>query len=208
MKRNENWDDKQNQSYGEYDNYINSDIYYQNPCERAHYPDKRKKRDKPGLRLLISLICILVAVITLYLILYIHIFSFKSELTSALSINSNTQIVGELKVDDTHTVYVVNDNGKLSASYIVTKGSGDEKSYKRLKECNSLNLDTYIKDMQGEKMEFSSKGDFHFALDFSGSEQYDQFIEYFDENDINDYKACPVNIEGINQIFIVWMWNK
>lgn len=203
-----NFSGRQNQSYGGFESRTNSNNYYQNPQRPVRYPDKRKRRDLPGLPLLITLICILVVLVIVYIILYINIFSFKPELNDVLTGNTNAEIIEDLKVDDNHSVYAVNDGGELSASYIQIKGSGEDKSYKCLKKSNSLNLETYKKDMQGEDIDFSSKGDFHFALDFSGSEQYDKFLEYFDENDIKDYKACPVNIDGINQIFIVWMWNK
>ena len=207
---NSNFSGRQNQGYSGFENCTNSNNYYQNPQRPVRYPDKRKKRDLPGLKLLITLVCALVILVIVYIILYINIFSFKSELNDVLisSGNTNAEIIEDLKVDDYHSVYIVNDNGELSASYIQIKGTGEEKSYKCLKTSNSLNLETYKNDMQGEDIDFSSKGDFNFALDFSGSEQYDKFIEYFDENNIKDYKACPVNIDGINQIFIVWMWNK
>lgn len=200
---------------GQYHNYNGSDRrtnpngYYQN-MQRPVRNMNRKKRNTPGLSLLIKLICLLIAVLIVYIVLYINIFSYKSDITDVLtsSGSKSAEIIEDIKVSDDLYVYAYTDNGKLSASYIKINGSGDNKSYKCLKRCGSLNLETYQKDMQGKKMNFSSKGGFHFGLDFSGSEQYDQFEEYFKEKDINNYKSCPVNIEGINQIFIVWMWNK
>lgn len=207
---NSNFRDGQNQSYREFDRRTNQNGYYQNPQRPVRYPDKRKKRNTPGLSLLIKLICLLVAVIIVYVALYINIFSYKPEITDVLTAtgSKSAEIIEDIKVSDNLYVYAYTDNGRLSASYIKVKGSGDSKSYKCLKRCGYLNIDTYKKDMQGKKMKFSSKGDFRFGLDFSGSEQYDQFTEYFDKNEINDYKSCPVNIEGVNQIFIVWMWNE
>ena len=198
---NSSFRNSQYQNYREFDRHTN---------QNAYYPDKRKKRNTPGLSLLIKLVCLLIAVIIVYVVLYINIFSYKTEITDVLTVtgSKSAEIIEDIKVSDNLYVYAYTDNGKLSASYIKVKGTGDNKSYKCLKRCGSLNLETYQKDMQGKKMDFSSKGDFHFGLDFSGSEQYDQFTEYFDKNDIKDYKSCPVNIEGINQIFIVWMWDK
>ncbi len=212
MNRNSNWDDRQNKSYGGYDNRPYKDNYYRNPHKRrpVRYPDKRKKLNTKGVPLLITLVSILLALVIVYIILYINFFSYKHEIKDVLTASgsASAEIIEDIKVDDNLYLYAYTDKGKLSVSYIESKGSGDYKSYKYLNKCNSLNLDTYSKDMQGKKMKFSSKGNFHFALDFSGSEQYEQFIEYFDENGINNYKSCPVNIEGLNQIFIVWMWNK
>lgn len=207
---NSNFRDRQNQSYREFDRRENQNGYYQNPQRPVHYPDKRKKRNTPGLSLLIKLVCLLIAVIVVYIVLYINIFSYKPEITDVLTAtgSKSAEIIEDIKVSDNLYVYAYTDNGRLSASYIKVKGSGESKTYKCLKRCGYLNIDTYKRDMQGKKMKFSSKGDFRFGLDFSGSEQYDQFTEYFDKNDINDYKSCPVNIEGVNQIFIVWMWNE
>ena len=207
---NSSFRDEQNQSYREFGRNTNKNGYYQNPQRPVRYPDKRKKRSTPGLSLLIKLVCLLVAVVIVYIVLYINIFSYKPEITDVLTAtgSKSAEIIEDIKVSENLYVYAYTDNGKLSATYIKVKGSSDSKSYKCLKRCGSLNIDTYKKDMQGKKMKFSSKGDFSFSLDFSGSEQYDQFKEYFDENDIKDYKSCPVNIEGINQIFIVWMWNE
>lgn len=181
----------------------------QNPVQN-HYPNKNSKQKSSGLSILVTLICILVVLIAAYIVLYINVFSFKAEITDVLtsSGNSNVQIIEDIKVDDNHFVYVFKDSDMLSASYIQIKGSGEDKSYKCLKRCDSLNLETYKKDMQDEKMNYSSKGDFNFSLDFSGSGQFSQFEEYLKENNINDYQTCPVNVESINQIFIVWMWNE
>ncbi len=207
---NSNFRNSQYQNYREFDRHTNPNSNYQNPQRPVHYPNKGKKQSTPGLSLLIKLVCLLIAVIIVYVVLYINIFSYKPEITDVLTVtgSKSAEIIEDIKVSDNLYVYAYTDNGKLSASYIKVKGSGDNKSYKCLKRCGSLNLETYQKDMQGKKMDFSSKGDFHFGLDFSGSEQYDQFVEYFDKNDIKDSKSCPVNIEGINQIFIVWMWDK
>ncbi len=204
---NSNFSGKQNSGS---DRRTNPNFNYQNPQRPVYYPDNIKKRKTPGLSLLIKLVCLLIAVIVVYIVLYINIFSYKNEITDVLTAagSKSAKIIEDIKVSDDLYIYAYTDNGKLSASYIKIKGSGDYKSYKCLKRCDPLSLETYKKDMKGKKMDFSSKGDFHFALDFSGSEQYDQFTEYFDKNDIKDYKSCPVNIEGINQIFIVWMWDK
>lgn len=209
---NMNYGGRQNQNFNRYDNRANPN-YYQNPQRpnlKSNTYNKKAKQDSRGLSLLITLVSILVVLIIAYIVLYINVFSFKSEITDVLtsSGNSNVEMISDIKVDDSHYVYVFNNGGELSASYIQVKGSGEDKSYKCLKRCDTLNLETYSKDMQNKKMDYSSKGDFHFSLDFSGSEQFSQFEEYFSENNIKDYEACPVNIEGINQIFIVWMWNE
>lgn len=210
-----NYRDRQSSSYRNYSNRPNPNNFYQGtrpPKEDyiRYKNNKKKKQSQSGLSLLIKLVSALAVLVVVYIILYINFFSYKSEITDVLtsSGNANAEIIEDIKVDDDHFVYVFNDSGELSASYIKIKGSGEDKSYKCLKRCDSLNLETYKKDMQDEKMDYSSKGDFNFSLDFSGSEQFSQFEEYFKENNINDYKACPVNIEGINQIFIVWMWNE
>ena len=172
----------------------NSDYYNQFPQHNQagnRYPKESVKQKPKGLSLLISMLCILAVLIVVYIILHIDV-----------------QIIEDVKVDDNHFVYVFKNGNMLSASYIQIKGSGDNKSYKCLKRCDSLNLESYKKDMKNEDINYSSKGDFSFSLDFSGSEQFSQFEEYFKENSITDYKACPVNIEGINQIFIVWIWNE
>lgn len=177
---------------------------------KKHNLNKNTKQKPKGLSLLIAMCCILAVLIVVYIILHINVFSYKSEITDVLtsSGNSDVQIIEDIKVDDNHFVYVFKDSDMLSASYIQIKGSGENKSYKCLKRCDSINLKSYKKDMQDEDINYSSKGDFSFGLDFSGSEQFSQFEEYFKENSITDYKACPVNIEGINQIFIVWIWNE
>lgn len=209
---NTNYGGRQNQNFNQFNNRTNPN-YYQNPHNpnfKTNTYNSRKKRDKSGLSLLITLVSILAVLIITYIVLYINVFSFKTEITDVLtsSGNANVEIISDIKVDDSHYVYVFNDDGELSASYIQIKGSGEDKSYKCLRRCDSLNLETYKKDMQDKEMDYSSKGNFHFSLDFSGSEQFSQFEEYFSDNSINDYEACPVNIEGINQIFIVWMWNE
>lgn len=212
---NMNYRESRNQNYRNYGNCPNPNNFYQEmppppQGDYRHYQNRNKKQNSSGLPLLIKLVSALVVLVVVYIILHINFFSYKAEITDVLtsSGNTNVEIIEDIKVDDTHFVYVFNDSGKLSASYIKIKGFGEDKSYKCLKRCDSLNLETYKKDMQDEKMDYSSKGDFNFSLDFSGSEQFSQFEEYFKENKISDYKACPVNVEGINQIFIVWIWNE
>ncbi len=208
-KQNENLNHRQNRSAYRY-----NDSYYSNNRRNPHMQKQHPGgvSETKGLPVLIMLLCLLAAVIVLYIILNINFFSYSAEISDVLTASGSgsAEVIEDIKVDDSHYVYVFKDGTELSASYIKIKGSGENKKYKCLKRCDPLNLETYKKDMQDKDMDFSSKGDFCFSLDFSGSSQYDQFIKYFEDNNISEdvYSACPINVEGINQIFIVWMWKE
>ena len=102
MNRNSNWDDRQNKSYGGYDNRPYKDNYYRNPHKRrpVRYPDKRKKLNTKGVPLLITLVSILLALVIVYIILYINFFSYKHEIKDVLTASgsASAEIIEDIMI--------------------------------------------------------------------------------------------------------------
>ncbi len=176
---------------------------------RTQTTQRHKKPVKKTKKALIKKI-VLIAVLLLILVLtafwairfFINHIGFSDSIEDAIGI-SQADVIYTFKVDDEHRITVYKSDNNLCADLMLVNGD----SYKSVKSCSSLDLDTYETDLSGEKIRFTESGDICFALDFAGSEQYDSFKDYIDENAAKKFNPGAISVdENSKQIFVLWYW--
>lgn len=176
------------------------------PAPAAVRQKKSVKKTKQNLIKKLILILIIL-IVTLFALTFAvnfyrnHIgFSDSAEETIGTSRNS---IIYTFRVDNEHRIAVYKDNNKLCADLMIVKND----KYKSIKSCSPIDLDTYKTDLAGKKIKYAESGDICFALDFAGSEQYDNFKEYIDENAAKAFNPGAIAVdESSKQIFVLWYW--
>lgn len=164
-----------------------------------------KKTKKSRVKKIVN-IAILLAVIALAVCLAVYFFvnyiGFSDSAEEAIGVSQN-DIIYTFKVDDDHRITVYASDSKLCADLMLVNGD----KYKSIKSCSSIDLNTYETDLAGKKMKFTESGDICFALDFAGSDQYDSFKEYIDENSSKSFNPGAISVdENSKQIFVLWYW--
>lgn len=171
--------------------------------QRHKKPVKKTKKALIKKIVLIAVLFLIIVLAVFWAIRFLinHI-GFSDSVEDAIGI-SQEDIIYTFKVDDKHRITVYKSDNKLCADLMLVNGD----SYKSIKSCSSLDLDTYETDFYGKKIKFTESGDICFALDFAGSEQYDSFKEYIDENAAKRFNPGAISVdENSKQIFVLWYW--
>lgn len=176
------------------------------PNQRTSRPKTHAKKTKKTPIKKIILIAVLLLAFVLVLMFGISFFrnhiGFSDSVEDAIGV-SQDNIIYTFKVDDEHRIAVYKSDNKLCADLMLINGD----SYKSVKSCTPINIDTYGTDLSGKKISYTKSGDICFALDFAGSEQYDSFKEYIDENATKKFNPGAISVnENSKQIFVLWYW--
>lgn len=167
----------------------------------------KKSRVSKKLKILIILLLILLTLVVTYGILYINIFSYKNDVKEVLTLSGDTNVtvVEDIKIDSDKTVYAYTKGDELCATLVQVKQSGDEKMYKSLKRTNSIDLSEYKSDDDTD-VDYTSYGSLKIALDVTSSNKYKNYQEYLKDDKIKNDKASPINVDGYDDLFVLWSW--
>lgn len=166
---------------------------------------KRKKKAHIKKILLLAFLLILIILVVFSVIKFFrnHI-GFSDSVQEAIGVSQN-DVIYTFKVDDDHRITVYKLGGKLCADLMLVNGD----SFKSIKSCSPIDLESYKSDLTGKKMNYTKSGDICFALDFAESDQYDSFQEYISENASKTFNPGAISVDENNkQIFVLWYWTE
>ena len=186
----------------------NAQVVRREPSRTAN---KHKKKKQTGIKRFVPVaVCIVIIIAAVFgvVAVYKNSLAYKDSLETALSVTSES-ILDTFKVDSERKIAVYKTSGKLCAALVKTKGSGDETSYKVLKNCSPLDINSYASDRKGKSMSFSKSDGVCFALDYSSSGQYGEFADYIKENAEKSFRPGAIAVEeDPNTIFVLWYWTE
>ena len=173
-----------------------------NTTRRQKPVKKTKKTLVKKILLIAALLIAAVLVMALAIRFFKNHIGFSGSVEEAIGV-SEDNIIYTFTADDEHRIAVYKSDNKLCADLLLVNGD----SYKSIKSCSSIDLDTYETDLAGKKISYAKSGDICFALDFAGSDQYDSFQEYIDENASKSFNPGAISVdENSKQIFVLWYW--
>lgn len=178
-------------------------------AQPAHSTDTQKKSLKRKNKAHIKKIFLLAFVLILIILVIFGVIKFfrnhigfSDSVHEAIGVSQN-DVIYTFKVDDDHRITVYKSDGKLCADLMLV----NDDSFKSIKSCSSIDLESYKSDLAGKKINYTKSGDICFALDFAESDQYDCFQEYISENASKAFNPGAISVEENNkQIFVLWYW--
>ncbi|MCC8192939.1 MAG: hypothetical protein LIO41_07890 [Ruminococcus sp.] len=165
---------------------------------------KKPKRKSPVKRIITIVVLLVILALALYALITIttNYIGFSDSVEEAVGVSSD-DIIYTFKVDDEHKITVYSSGDKLCADLLLV----NDESYKSIKSCKSIDINDYADDLEGKSMKYTKKDGICFALDYAGSDQYESFEEYIDENATKSFNPGAISVdESSTQIFVLWYW--